>query len=301
MPRVTEAHEGPADRDGDRDADRHGDRHLGQQQGQQQQRQEQGRLGGRRLVVTLAALVGVGVAISLGRWQLDRAAQKIALQQALEQRAQQPALSNEDLPNADEVAPEALMYRRAQLVGQWDRQPAHTVFLDNRPMDGRAGFFVLTPFQLKGRQASVLVQRGWVPRNAAQREQLPALVLPQGDVQIEGQISRAPSRAFELGTPVRSGPIRQNVELPAFQDETGVRLLPLVLLETASPEASSPSADGLLRHWPAPAVDVNKHYGYAFQWFALGALILGLYVWFQVLAPLRRDRRRRHSPDTDAA
>lgn len=255
----------------------------------------------RRWFVTVAALVGLVIAITLGQWQLDRAAQKIALQQALEQRAQLPPLSNEQLPKADEAAPEALMYRHAQLVGQWDQQAAHTVFLDNRPMDGRAGFFVLTPFQLKGRQESVLVQRGWVPRDAAQRERLPTLVLPQGDVRIEGQIARAPSRAFELGTPVRSGPIRQNVELPAFQDETGVRLLPLVLLETASPQASSPDTNGLLRHWPAPAVDVNKHYGYAFQWFALGALILGLYVWFQVLAPLRRDRRRRSSPDTDAA
>lgn len=255
----------------------------------------------RRWIVTVATLLALVAAVALGRWQLDRAAQKIALQQALESRGQQPPLSNQELPRADEEAPEALMYRRASLVGQWDQTPAHTVFLDNRPMDGRAGFFVLTPFQLQGQPSAILVQRGWVPRDAAQRDRLPTLPLPPGDVRIEGQVVRAPSRAFELGTPVRSGPIRQNVELPAFQDETGVRLLPIVLLQSASPDASSPTSDGLLRHWPAPAVDVNKHYGYAFQWFALGALILGLYVWFQVLAPLRRDRRRRDSPDTDAA
>jgi surfeit locus 1 family protein len=44
----------------------------------------------------------------------------------------------------------------------------------------------------------------------------------------------------------------------------------------------------LLRDWPKPATDVHKHYGYAFQWFALSALTVILYVWFQVLRPRRR-------------
>ncbi|SEK58627.1 SURF1 family protein [Roseateles sp. YR242] len=249
----------------------------------------------------VATLLGVVVAAALGTWQLDRAAQKIALQQALTLRGNLAPLATGDLPSADDPPAEALLHRRASLQGRWDPDPRHTVYLDNRPMDGRVGFLVLTLFQLTGRSEALLVQRGWVPRDAANREHLPALINPQGDVRIEGRLAGAPSRAFELGTPVKAGPIRQNVELSAFQDETGLRLLPLVLLETDGPSSGTPSADGLLRHWPPPAVDVHKHYGYAFQWFALGALILGLYVWFQVLAPLRRDRRRRDSPDADAA
>jgi len=43
-----------------------------------------------------------------------------------------------------------------------------------------------------------------------------------------------------------------------------------------------------LREWPRPAVDVQKHYGYAFQWFALCALMAGLYVWFQLVRPRLR-------------
>lgn len=43
--------------------------------------------------------------------------------------------------------------------------------------------------------------------------------------------------------------------------------------------------DGLQRDWPQPAADVHKHYGYAFQWFALSALTLILYVWFQIIRP----------------
>ena len=47
-------------------------------------------------------------------------------------------------------------------------------------------------------------------------------------------------------------------------------------------------ADGLRRDWPAPAADLGKHHGYAFQWFALSTLIMGLYVWFQLIQPRRR-------------
>jgi surfeit locus 1 family protein len=33
---------------------------------------------------------------------------------------------------------------------------------------------------------------------------------------------------------------------------------------------------------------VHKHYGYAFQWFSLSLLTVGLYVWFQLIQPRRR-------------
>ncbi len=46
--------------------------------------------------------------------------------------------------------------------------------------------------------------------------------------------------------------------------------------------------DELLRDWPAPDLGLQKHYGYAFQWFALAALILCLYVWFQLIRPRRQ-------------
>ena len=84
-----------------------------------------------------------------------------------------------------------------------------------------------------------------------------------------------------------SGPIRQNLDVASFARETGLELLPLAVIEGAT---SSPSDDGLERHWPPPAIDVQKHYGYAFQWFAIAAAIAVLYVWFRIVRP--RQRRR---------
>jgi surfeit locus 1 family protein len=234
---------------------------------------------GRPLVVLLATLIGVAATARLGAWQLDRAAQKQALQHALDERSTLPALRAFDLAATSEVAADQ-HYRRVRLQGQWLN--AFTVFLDNRQMNGRPGFFVLTPLKLAGGSDAVVVQRGWVPRDAADRTRLPVVATPGGDVVVEGHIAPPPARLYEFSA-AASGTIRQNLDLAAYAAEVGVRLAPLSVVQDAGPD------DGLSRQWPRPAVDVHKHYGYAFQWFALCALMAGLYVWFQLLHPrLRR-------------
>jgi surfeit locus 1 family protein len=152
-------------------------------------------------------------------------------------------------------------------------------------MHGRPGFFVLTPLLLPAGDA-VLVQRGWIPRDAAQRTRLQPIDTPAGEVSLEGRVAPPPSHLYEFAAAAsEAGPIRQNVELAALGREWRLALRPLSVQQL--PTARAP-ADGLLRDWPLPAVDVGKHHGYAFQWFALSALITGLYVWFQLLRPRRR-------------
>lgn len=236
----------------------------------------------RRLIVLVAALLGVLLTVRLGAWQLSRAAEKEALQALLEQRARDPVLPAADLAESAEAA-DGQHYRRITLRGRWIAE--RTVFLDNRPMDGRTGFVVVTPLQPAGGGAALLVQRGWVPRDAAERTRLPSLPLPEGEVELSGLIAPPPTRWVALGAEA-AGPIRQNLDLESFSRETGLRLRPLSLLQLDVPGAAP---DGLLRQWPKPAVDVHKHYGYAFQWFALAGLITILYVWFQLVRPrLRR-------------
>ncbi|WP_374365289.1 SURF1 family protein [Piscinibacter sp.] len=236
----------------------------------------------RRLLVLLAALAGVALAARLGLWQLSRAAEKEAQQAALESRGQEPPLASASLAHSpDEAA--AQQHRRITLQGRWIG--ARTVFLDNRAMDGRAGFIVVTPLALPDGDA-VLVQRGWAPRDAAERTRVPPVASPEGVVTVEGRVAAPPSRLYELGAEGQ-GAIRQNLDLDAFARETGLRLRPLSVQQA---DGAAADADGLLRHWPAPAFDVHKHYGYAFQWFALAALITGLYVWFQLVRPRLKRR-----------
>jgi len=178
----------------------------------------------------------------------------------------------------------AQAFRRVRLAGTWVAE--RTVYLDNRQMDGKVGFFVVTPLRLDGGRESALVQRGWVARNFDQRALLPPVVTPSGRVEVEGRIAATPSRLLELDA-AASGPIRQNIDVASFARETGLELLPLAVIESAT---SISSHDGLERHWPPPAADVQKHYGYAFQWFAIATAIAVLYVWFRIVRP--RQRRR---------
>jgi len=236
---------------------------------------------GRAVVILAATLIGVAATANLGAWQLRRAAQKIALQDALDSRAKLSALRNADLATAVEQA-EPQHYRPTHLRGHW--VPERTVFLENRQMRTRVGFYVVTPLQLDGRPDAVLVQRGWVPRDLLDRTLLPVVPTPAGDVEIDGLIAPPPGRLYEF-VHGGSGPIRQNLDLGAFRAESGLHLAPLSVQQA---DSSSTAGDGLLRDWPHPAVDVQKHYGYAFQWFALCALMAGLYVWFQLVRPRLR-------------
>ena len=257
----------------------------------------------RPLRVLVAAVLCAGLTARLGVWQLDRAQQKLALQAQMQSRGALPALAQADLARTAALA-EAQHYQPVRLQGRWLAD--HTVHLDNRQMDARQGFFVVTPLLLAPGDA-VLVQRGWRPRDFNDRTALAPLATPAGEVIVAGRIAPPPSKLFALGG-AETGAIRQNLDVVALAAEIGVALRPLSVQQlddqpSAAPASTAgpvtrpipqaiarPTGDTLLRHWPLPAVDVGKHHGYAFQWFALCALITGLYVWFQLIRP----RRTRH-------
>ena len=269
---------------------------------------EDRRRPGRFWLITIAAVLTVAATVSLGRWQLSRAAQKEALQADIDAQKLKPALTQAEFL-ALEKASDSL-HRPVRLRGLW--LPTQTVYLDNRQMHGTPGFYVLTPFALEGTEQAVMVQRGWIQRNFVDRTQLGAVETPAGIVEVTGLIEPPPSHLLELGTsaptpvpaasapataasapaapaPAAEGysPIRQNLDLEAFRAETK-----LPLRTDVSLQQSGPASEGLQRDWPAPALGLERHYGYAFQWFGLSALVVILYVWFQFITPFRHSRRR---------
>jgi surfeit locus 1 family protein len=235
-----------------------------------------------RIWVLVATVLGVAATTRLAVWQLDRAAQKIAMQSALDARSGLAPLDAAGLARtADEATTQH--YRPVHLHGRWLAE--RSVFLENRQMNGHVGFYVLTPLALAGSGDAVLVQRGWAPRDQLDRTHVPVVPTPAGEIDIEGRIAPPPARLYEFQGSA-GGTIRQNLDLGEFARETGLQLRPVSVQQA---DSSATAGDGLLRQWPLPAVDVHKHYGYAFQWGALGALMTGLYVWFQLIRPrLRR-------------
>jgi surfeit locus 1 family protein len=231
-------------------------------------------------LLAMAALLGLVITLLLGRWQLSRAAQKEAVASAIAAQATLPALTGSEL--ATLVRPQDALYRRAQLRGRWLSQ--HTVFLDNRQMEGRQGLYVITPLALEDSDTVLLVQRGWVPRNFLERSSLPQIATVADVVSIAGRMAPPPGKLYELG-PASGGRIRQNLDIADYARESGLLLWPVSVQQTDGTD------DGLLRTWPRIAAGVEKHHGYAFQWFGLSALIAVLYVWFQIVRPLQTRRR----------
>lgn len=235
-------------------------------------------------VITVAAVCVAALTFSLGQWQLRRAAQKLELQYAIEAQGNLPILKAADLASLNNLkAFQEIVHRQATLKGVW--RPENTVFLDNRQMQGKPGFIALTPLVLDGSGQVILVQRGWVPRNFADRNTLPAIQTPTGPVTVRGRIAPPPSKLYEFEG-VESGRIRQNLDVGAFARETRLALLSVSMVQTGV------ANEGLLRDWNQPKAGTDKHYGYAFQWFALCALVVGLYGWFQLLGPWRARRKK---------
>ena len=234
-------------------------------------------------LITLVAALFSGLGIYLGFWQLSRAAQKQALHAEMVSQTRQAPLDATVVAQLSSVS--SALYRPVRVTGTWEA--AHTVYLDNRQMDGKVGFFVLTPLRLQPSGQVIVVQRGWVARNFESRAAVPEVQTPTGLVSVEGHIAPPPSKLYEPGTPA-AGLIRQNLDLAQFRQQSGLALADFSIRQTG------PTSEGLRRDWPAMALGVEKHYGYAFQWFALSALVLGLYLWFQFFR--RTKARSKESP-----
>jgi surfeit locus 1 family protein len=261
----------------------------------------------KRIIPTLAALAMIVLTISLGMWQMRRADYKEQLALARDAALQKTPAELIEILSADgslnmntgaeKKRAEALPYGiRAKLSGRW--LPEFTVFIDNRTLKGIAGFHVVTPFALANSELVVAVNRGWIARNVQDRNRLPEVPTAKDTISFEAWIEK-PQKALELGGDhATRGEVNgssrgnsdntslwQNFDAPRLAERAKIKLAPWLLRQSNQVAFK----DGLNRDWPAPANDVAKHHGYAFQWFGLAALATGLWLWFVVIKPKRRN------------
>jgi surfeit locus 1 family protein len=231
-----------------------------------------------RIVATLSALVVILVGCSAGIWQLNRAEQKIRLGKSLAAKLQMPMLN----ANAQTLSLEQAVERRIIVRGRFIQDEA--IWLDNRPRPipdggegntGQSGFYLMMPLRLDGQETILWVNRGWAPRNNENRMELPPIKTPDQSVTIEGVAFPHPGRVYELGQKgdAKTRPrIEQNFDLAFEAQSNGWTQSPFILRES-----SFAKNDGLVRNWPAPTNGVDRHYAYAFQWFALA--LSGFLFW----------------------
>ncbi len=239
------------------------------------------------LLALVAAAAAFGLAVSLGNWQLRRAQEKVALQSSWDRAAQQPAATVSGAGIADIGSQ---LPRRVRVVGRFLYQ--HEVWLQNRQMDGQTGFFLITPIRLAD-GAVVLVNRGFVQRDPREPMRLPPVTRPAGEVTLDGLAVAEPTRLMQLGenAQIKEGgsAIWQNFDYEAFERASGIQAARWIVQQSGGKDDN-----GLLRNWPRLSAGVDKHRGYALQWYALAALIAALTVFFGY----RALRQRPASTDT---
>jgi surfeit locus 1 family protein len=222
---------------------------------------------------TLATVLVLPLFLSLGFWQLDRAAQKLVLHHEFEARQ---AMSEIDFNKEDDLRNNfgQLHWRKIVIEGVFSRDV--NILLDNQVQGGVAGYFVYTPFKLKEQEVWALVNRGWVPAGAS-REKPPEIDAGSEVLQIVGSVKSPPKTGILLAENIverlSEGVVRvQKLELAGIEETINLELLPYVV--RMNPESPA----GFARSWKAPGSGEEKHLGYAFQWFAMAAAIFVIYM-----------------------
>lgn len=219
---------------------------------------------------TLALLVLVPAFIALGQWQWHKAEAKSELQNLLDARSREPAVQLAGTP----VDAASLRYRRLVVRGEYE--PAYQILIDNRVYQEQAGYHVLTPLRIEGSDMRVLVNRGWLPASA-DHQQLPAVAAAPGTLEVRGLAQVPGNKFFTLGTAQPTAtlaPLWQNLDLAAYQKAVPFAVQPVViLLDPDSP------AGGFARDWPRPDERIERHIGYAWQWFGFAAASVGIWLF----------------------
>jgi len=231
--------------------------------------------------LVVAALLPV--LVLLGFWQLARAEEKRQLLASYEARRTAEPMGILELENTKDAA-----YRRVHLSGHFDEQ--HSVLLDNRTRDGKAGVELLQPFYDQASDLWLLVNRGWLPwpdrRNPAQFSTPPAMQ------NLDAWVYVPPGETFQLqaDAPSNSWPVLVNAVHPQvlWQQLGRAGLAYEVRLQ---PSAAAYQAD-----WPIVAMGPERHQAYAVQWFALAAALLGLFIYLGFHAAPAREPRLGEQP-----
>jgi len=216
-----------------------------------------------RLIPFIVTVLLVALGCSLSFWQAQRAERKEAIEAKLKVRESLPAI---ELPSSVDINQNE--YTRVMVKGEFVKD--WPIYLDNRPMNGVAGMYVLMPFKLQGKSQYVLVARGWIPRNPRDRTAIKESETPVGVIQIEGILKAHSGHVLQLGKgePLQPSSLVQNLDVATFVKASQLPTYSFII------EQTSDTKDGLLRDWPRASTGSERHWGYAFQWLALAGMAL---------------------------
>ena len=236
----------------------------------------------RWILTTLLVILAMGVLARLGKWQLDRLAQRRAFNARVEAQVNAPPLKLDQTTLSDDLV--NMEYRQVQVQGTYDF--AGQVAIRNQALNGEWGVDLITPLKISGtentgRSVAILVNRGWIPAPDFTSGDWSKYDQP-GVQQVTGVIRRSQTRP-DFGTRRDPTPVPGQVlkdwnfvNIPAISQQLPYQLLPVYIQRAPEPsQVNAPVGS-------KPALDLTEgpHLGYAIQWFAFAILLGGGYPFF---------------------
>lgn len=219
-------------------------------------------------LVVIASIAAFGV---LSAWQWHRAQSRAADAAAM-------AAAGDAAPAAwtADVSP----WQPVRVSGRY--RADGQVLVRNRPQDGRAGFWVLTPVLTV--EGIGWVNRGWMPATAAAAAVVTPPKPPMGEVDLVGQWQPTDRDGWVDPAQLPPGQVTAvDVERLTSQLDAGPSL-PGYLVLTAS-DAVQPGLEPVV----APMPDASKNISYAVQWLIFA--VIAVTGWGYLLRRETREAR----------
>jgi surfeit locus 1 family protein len=201
----------------------------------------------------------------LGAWQINR---------GLEKRAEQELFSDDTGFMSWSSGMTVRPYQRLKTTGQFDSE--HQFLLDNIILNGRYGYYVVTPLVLGDNMPVLMVNRGWKEKATGEIDPA-ALSIDTASMEVRGRAGSLPKAGYKMGGAISPGsPWPKQAVYPSIAEiaaELGRDVQPFVLLMEPGDEL------GFVRHWIPEEMGPGRHFAYALQWFAMGAVLAVLLVW----------------------
>lgn len=228
----------------------------------------------RWIFTTLLVITAVGVMVRLGIWQLERLAQRQAFNARVTAQVEQPPLElSGDALDSDLASME---YRAVVVTGVYDH--AQEIALRNRAYENHLGVDLLTPLVIGGTQRAVLVNRGWIPTEAAAPANWKKFAEP-GTITVRGVIRRSQSRADfgSITDPPGKLQLWNLVNLARIQEQISYPLLPVYIQQSIDQPVATSGATARspypLRSKVEIEISEGSHLGYALQWFTFATIL----------------------------
>ncbi len=202
----------------------------------------------------------------LGAWQISR---------GLEKRIDEQMFRDETGFSAWHNGMEVRPYQRLSATGRYDND--RQILLENIIVNSRYGFYVITPLIGFDDDPVLLVNRGWIEKPAGGSLDTARLDVPGGHVTVRGRAGSLPRAGMKMGEAFKPGDDWPKAAVyPSLEDVAaalGHDVQPFIMLMDHEED------HGFLRHWVPTEFGPGKHFGYALQWFAMGAVLSGLLIW----------------------